>query len=467
MLHPLDAASLGLAGVSVAALVVFSGLTIAYRKHSAVMRRDPKLTLLMAFSGMLHIGAVIIINRHIVAMGPVEAQACFFFNFFLPYAIGAGNWFLALYLRLWRFNTARSLLCFSAGAERARKMWWVIAILTLLPIWSITLLGGATGASSYSMTLERCASALWLKILVTAWASICAIVLAVSIGVFGRTVHVRASHDFIVFGLITFLGLMATVAVAVVILEDWLTDPFGRFIATLSVCFLYVMSVGTTVMGPVAVSVRGWRVAEEEEEEMHLETMRDFRLSADIVDDFLDYCQQSTETSPPGGRVMMVHDRCEVDSFYAVACMREIQQWVSTHESMKAHYPESPLRRPREAANGIIKKYLRNTSDDGSTNPYFIGTPDDLGVEASRREGHPEAFDNVEAWIFQQLDEYCGADYLNDALPLRPIWLSNRGVREAVVRVRREYARQRLGEAGLAARLPTPEDGFHAVQLDE
>lgn len=259
--HGLDIGVLIYASIVVVFLVASSCMLCYHRKARPLHTRNPLLMSAMAFGGSMHIVAEMITNQHAVELSWVEQLSCVFFGYWMPYALGAGVFFTALYLRLFTYTAGVSVWCAShESVSRARRSRVLIVLVTLAPIITVAILATVTeDATHIDSTTGQCRSAIVFKGLVAVWIVICILALMVSVVVFRRGFARDIIGEARKQCLVSIMGTVVAGAEAFVLVfaETGLDDPVNRALATFSAATLYLWSLGVLAARPLSRAACG------------------------------------------------------------------------------------------------------------------------------------------------------------------------------------------------------------------
>ncbi len=448
-------------------LALISVCLFVKRRHPLVRAKLVGMLTLMSVGGLMHITSAVISNQHFPRLTRLERVSCITFSYVFPYGLGAGVWFVALYLRMWVHNSAMSRLCNAAGARMARQASWTIVLATLGPVWTILVLGIATGASQYDPVKMECVSTVWIKLSIVVWVGMCALLLFVSLVLFWRTTGEAANREFSLVAFVALMGIIVATSDALVVLSGWLDTASGRGMVTFAVTSMYLWSVAVTA-GPSL-----WHAIRKDAEYVELVEAQQSTIQVDIHDglrrayaaecwelvaDFLDYCDNADRPDMDRGADVIT------DPMYSVAAFRAMENWLYGDDAptVKPGAVYHPRDGGKENAVAICKRYLKKTSR------WYIFCGDEKASVALGKAsaGRTDAFDGILAWIIEDLDAHYGFVYINTDIFRREVLTRNMGI-VVVLREMREWcAQERFEQAHIRVLVPDESDSSSGAGAD-
>lgn len=448
-------------------LALTSVCLCAKRRHPLVRAKLAGMLALMSLGGLMHITSAVISNQHFPRLTRVERMSCITFSYVLPYGLGAGVWFVALYLRMWVQNSAMSQLCNAAGARMARQGSWSVVLATLGPVWIILVLGIGIGASEYDPVKQECVSMEWLKLCIIVWVGMCVLLLLVSLVLFWRTTGEAANKEFSPVAFVAVFGIIVATSDALVVLSGWLDTASGRGMVTFAVTSMYLWSVAVTAGPSLWHAVHGdskyVALVEAQQSTIQIDIHDGMRNAYarecwELVADFLDYCNNADRPVMDRGAGLVT------DPMHSVAAFRDMEKWIYGDNAPTVC--PSAVYHPRDGeksnAVALCKRYLNKTSR------WYIFCGDARASDALGKSsaGCEDPFDNILAWIIEDLDAHYGFGYLNKDIFRRDVVSNHMGVMVVLREMREECAQQRFEQAAIRIHVLAESDSSSGVDLD-
>lgn len=475
---PLDIAVVCYAVTVWAFSTVLTALLIVHRNDTMIRAINSLMTLMMALGANMHIMAEIVGNRHLSVLTGLEATSCAFWGYWLPYVLGAGPFFVGLYLRLFTYTTAMSRNMDAVQASAAQKMRLPVAVITMFPIVAAAVMVSITPGATTVLRDGSCRSERGYKLVVGGWAVACMLALVVSIVVFHRALVADVVGEVRKQVFVAIMGVVALAAAvfAVVFAEQGLGDIANRTIATFSISTLYAWALGVMAAVPV------WRVLRNDVEYKQLHDQQIAKIAhplrsvRQIIDegndgdavklifaDFLAYCSEdTTPLMDRGGGV-------ETSPGDFVGCYSMMDAWTQNQNTTDAElegFPPLLSGDIMRASTEVVQQYFTRHPTDTSFIDLRIDTSVRDGVTArfASDRGDILLFKDALWWIVDTLDTFYGKHYLNTAILTRGI-LYNSEVRMMLRDLRLREAKKRLGQASLTSL--HPEDHVAAIETSE
>jgi hypothetical protein len=514
MVNALDTIALTYAIVACLFLDGLAVVLIVLRKQRAIFPHQPWFLATMALSATCHIVAEAVTNNHAGFLVGLERSACAFFGYWLAYFFGAGFFFCALYMRLLIYATAISRTVSQLGAQRTRRLRWIICSLILLPVATVSSFATAESAGA----TDTCASSWVLKILVGIWLSALIFMLVLSACLLRRGIVRDVASELQKQAFVAGIGfvVLGALVFTMIISEDGLGDAINRFISTVAVTTFYLYTLGVLACAPLFRSYlsKGYAALVEDRfssltqpADSMLVVLACAGFSAPCKKPHLTYYQQypMQEGASEAASALFAD--------FLLYCAQDDQNWMNRNSGGGGTEDPAVLcvafakfdhwtQRRREDQHGEDDYCLDHGDELNSFPPlvssalehstmelvarYFAkpGTPGfiDLGLQNATRDavtasialaddngGVPASLFREAMWeIVSLLDRYYGHAYLTADILRRDIFVS---VTEPMVRqllndVQRCEAQRRLHEANLAHASPDSELGDVAVEVE-
>lgn len=470
--NALDVAALIYASLVIVLLIASSFMLCYHRKARSMHTRNPLLMSAMAFGGSMHLVAEMITNQHLDVLSRVEQLSCVFFGYWMAYALGAGVYFTALYLRLFTYTAGVSVWCTSQeSVSRARRSRLLIVLVTLGPIITVATLATVTeDATHIDSTTGQCRSAIVFKGLVAVWVVLCILALMVSIVVFRRGFARDIIGEARKQCLVSLMGTVVagTEAFVLVFAETGLDDPINRALATFSAATLYLWSLGVLAARPLSRAVCGDAGKYDSLTSERLGTMEqpltsmryvienagdDVSTARIVFADFILYC--TTNERPKG----MQGTNRVIFSQPAAACYSCMDYWTQRKLGEEDKDDDDDDSRPGTPRNGFPPLVAQDIvrSDDNIIELYFRDPPqEDIGLSQDQRaflyadirsHGDSSKFKRAMWAVVDLLDKVYASEYLNRAIYGRDIYSET--IASFLIGIRRSKAREHLLSADL------------------
>ena len=482
-----DGIAVVMAGATAVYLLVLMVSLVVGRKKPFIALRGWAALALMCFGGVVHVISATVAHQHLPFLVHLETMACPLWGYWLPYVFGVGIWFTAQYNQILTYSSVFRRITSDAQRRILNTRPFVSLALVIPPIFISIVVTAIPDVTRVDKDLGVCVSDPWAKYLIAGWLVCCLITLGISLVLFRRGVTSDPTGEWRRQWVLLVISACATggQAFVVVFAANGLNSALNRFVATLIIVLLYVLTMSWVALRPVIWLVCGSRNKQRAEHQQLVEAQQSVESIRRVLEntaheptrqvrvifaDFMIWCSEMDSSVR-----LFCGNGCTVHPSRIVAFYQIIDFWTRTAlgetydfkknpygDRERGGYPPFFSKVPLQDACDIILEYFPRPYGEGpkpGTSPTqndpreALGFPDDLMQEIKEQASHPDTpapdmFRKLMWWCVDLLDDAYGKLYLQREFTSRRIALEL-DIRGALVMALRREAHERMQEAGI------------------